>query len=108
MNEFISPSASLGSQTMSDQGQASLPSDNAPFYSVPSPPMIAWDAFRDARRAALEQEVAALASVAPNGAYLSRVTGCGPSTVNPNGFDATARALLYERSLQWANVTGSS
>ena len=63
MNEFISPSPSLGSQTMSDQGQASLPSDNAPFYSVPSPPMIAWDAFRDARRAALEQEVAALASV---------------------------------------------
>ena len=53
---------------MSDQGQASLPSDNAPFYSVPSPPMIAWDAFRDARRAALEQEVAALASVGGVGA----------------------------------------
>ena len=68
MNEFISPSPSLGSQTMRDQGQASLPSDNAPFYSVPSPPMIAWDAFRDARRAALEQEVAALASVGGVGA----------------------------------------
>ena len=40
-----------------------------------------------------------------SGVYHSRVTGCGPSPVNENGFTPSLRAELYDQSRRWLNLS---
>ena len=59
------------------------------------------------RQVAAEAEKAGATMVdAPvSGVYHSRVTGCGPSPVNENGFTPSLRAELYDQSRRWLNLS---